>query len=738
MKFPLLLILIVVLALVWSTGCVPDDDTSESESSKNDGTNDDDDDDNDNNDNDNDDDNDTVLDPTDYVDPFMATMADHGQLSPAVSVPFGMVKLGPDTMIRSHSGYDYGVPAIFGFSHMRIDGVGSNGAGGNIRVLPGIGAKTTIYQWIGKQTEVGYPGYYAVELGDEGQIYAEMTATEHCGLHRYHFNKDGQPYLFINFNSPFTDSLGSDWEINDSNDEINGWVAAKNVGNKGRYQMHFSIKFDHTIADVFEVDSITGGKNARLEFELPKGEALLVKTGLSSVSADEAKNDLGIEIPDWDFERVRSETRQAWKEHLGVVEIEGPEELISIFYTMLYRASHTPVNVTTHSGYYWGTDGQVHQAQGYRRHHCWSLWDTYRNKFALHNLLYPERSGEIMQSLVDFYIEGKAAESTDNEPYPNVRTEHAPALLLDAYRKGITGFDIAPAYDEILAEPLPGGSPDREIEGSYDRWAIAHLAKILGDNDTYDTLIAEAALYEDGWVDTFRDMGSDADIVGAQGVYQGTLWQYRWAVVHDLEGIMTLDGGRDVFLGKLIQFFDEELYNHGNEPDIHVPFLYNYAGAPFRTQDLVRALLSERVRQWYGGHEKWPFPAVRPIYRLSPWGFLMNMDDDAGTMSAWFVFGAIGLYPVTIGHPVYALTAPLFPKVIINLENGSQFKVFAEGVSEENRYVQSVSFNGEPLPRAWLHHDEVATGGELVFQMGTEPNETWGAAAQYAPPPAFE
>jgi putative alpha-1,2-mannosidase len=742
-RYGILAVTIFLLLSVGFFGCGSDDDDNNDSGSDGDDDSADDDDTADDDDlgpDDDDDNDDDTFDPTQYVDPFIATAADHGQLSPAASVPFGMIKLGPDTLVRSHSGYDEGIPNTIGFSHVRIDGVGSKGAGGNIRVLPGLGDRTFFALWMGKKTEAAEPGYYTVDLGSERQIRAEMTATEKVGFHRYEFRSEKDPYLYVNFNTPQTDPIDSDWQANVAKDELYGWVAAKNVGNKGRYQLYFTMQFSRPFIALTEIDGLRVGKNARLDFDAVKDTPLLVKTGLSSVSVEEARNDMNIEAPDWDFDAVRERAHQVWKDHLGVVEVEfgeDPLKLATLFYTMLYRASHTPVNVTTHSGFYHGTDGQDHEAIGYRHHSCWSLWDTYRNKFALHNLLFPSRSGEIMQSLVTLYLEGKVADATDNEPYPSVRTEHAPPLLLDAYRKDVE-FDFAPAMDAIKAEALPGGSPDREIEGSYDRWSIAHLANILGDTSTYDDYLEASAEYAPIWEDVFRDMGADADTVGARGCYQGTLWQYRWSVVHDIPGIIELDGGRSVFLDKAIEFFDRELYNHGNQPDLHAAFMFNFTGAPWRTTDRVRKILSEVTRNWYGGHDKWPIPAVRRIYLPHPWGMLMNMDDDAGTMSGWFVFGAIGLYPVTIGHPVYALTAPLFPSVKLNLESGETFVIQAEGVSKENRYVQSATLNGEALNRAWLYHDEVSNGGELIFVMGETPNESWGAAEVDAPPGAFD
>ncbi|MHA1568230.1 MAG: hypothetical protein ACTSXZ_02070, partial [Alphaproteobacteria bacterium] len=256
------------------------------------------------------------FDPAAFVDPFIGTMLDHGQLSPAAAAPFGMVKLGPDTLIRAHAGYEFSLPAVLGFSHTRIDGVGCSGAGGQLRVLPGAGRRTVIAQPLKKKSEIAQAGYYAANVGNDGEIRVELTVAEHTGLHRYTFSGDESPYLLLNFNDPFTESLGSEWAANQAQDEINGWVAGTNVCGRGRYQFFFSMKFSRPFTRLRSLPGAAGGTNARVDFAALRGEPLLVKVGLSSVGAEEARQDREIEAPGWDFDALRAQAWQAWREQL--------------------------------------------------------------------------------------------------------------------------------------------------------------------------------------------------------------------------------------------------------------------------------------------------------------------------------------------------------------------------------------------------------------------------------------
>ncbi|MDP8223004.1 MAG: GH92 family glycosyl hydrolase [Candidatus Lernaella stagnicola] len=697
-----------------------------------DDNNDDDDNDDDNDDNDNDDDT-TPFEPAAYVDPFIGTAGDHGQLHPAATTPFGLVKLGPDTQPGGHAGYDYGARLVRGFSHTRIGGVGCNGAGGSVRLLPFLEGQGR-FATLNKTSETASPGYYSVILQDVQSIGVELTATAHVGRHRYTFAEGGVVRVRLTLNEPFADNRGSDWTLGEA--EVTGRVSATNVCNRGRYEFFFAAAFDHPVTAWEEVPASQESTDVILTFDLGKEKVLQAKVGLATVDAAQATANRDAETPGWDFDATHAQARTAWNEHLGRVVVTGAEEHRRLFYTLLYRASLLPVDITGVDGAYRGTDGEVHAAAGHVRYHGWSLWDTYRNKYALQTLLDPERVGDWSRSLVELYQQGKADWATDHEPCPTVRTEHAPALLLDAAAKGIDDFGLADAFDEILAEAaaLAPDSPDTVLEASYDYWAVAELAELLGDQTHRDLYRARALEYESTWLEHFAVMGEDADVMHARGLYEGTLWQYRWAVVHDIEGIAAMVGGRDELRSQLEYYFAEELHNHGNEPDIHAPFLFNHLGAPWRSQQIVRELLLQPVNQWYGTHDKWPIPYHGHIYRDQPKGFIPEMDDDAGTMSAWFVLASLGLYPVTIGRPIYMLTGPIFSEAICRVDGDVRFVIRAENLSDEAMYIQEVYLNGAALERAWITHDELVAGGELLFVMGEEPNPAWGADVSQLPP----
>jgi len=675
---------------------------------------------------------DDSVDYTQYVDPFIGTSNDRGQLHPAACVPFGLVKLGPDTTLEGHAGYDFRSNRLNGVSHTRIGGVGCNGAGGSVRFLPSTQTSTLLGTVMDKTTESAAPGYYAVTLNDEQAITVELTASAHVGLHRYTFAQGGTVYVQVTLNRPFADQISAHWGV--EGDNLNGWVSAKNVCNEGAYKFYFSAAF----SEPFTVADKAAGK-AVLRFDLGAQTTLLAKVGLSSVDEAQAQSDRDLEMPGWDFDAVRAQAVAAWNEHLSRIVVAGDEEDKTLFYTLFYRSSLLPVDLAGPSGVYRGTDGETHEEGDFTRYQGWSLWDTYRNKYALLTLVDPERVRDIMHSLVELYVQGKVDWATENEPVPTVRTEHSIALLVDALAKGIGDFGLDEAWDAILleAENLPTDTPDTVLETAYEHWATAQLATALEDEENAALYGELARAYVETWEDNFKVMGDDADVMHARGLYEGTLWQYRWAVVHDLYGIVEQIGGRAEFLAQLTQFFDEELYNHGNEPDIHAPFLFNYVGAPWRAQALVRDLLVNEVNQWYGTHEKWSRPYHGRIYNAAPAGYIPEMDDDAGTMSAWFVLAAMGLYPVTIGQPIYVLTAPIFASVTLHPGEANEFVVTAQNLSATNVYIQEAYLNDAPLTRAWLTHEEVAAGGELSFVMGDAPNEAWGAAEADAPPAAW-
>ena len=723
--FHIISLLVTLCLFFFVFGC--GDDSSSGSAS--DPVDDDDDDDNDDNDDD-----DSGVDYTPYVNPFIGTAGDRGQLHPAASTPFGMVKLGPDTLLLGHSGYNYNSKRTIGFSHTRIGGVGCSGAGGNLRVLPSTDYNSFFAKVMDKTTEHAGPGYYDVVLQDSSPIQVELTASQHVGYHRYTFSDNAQTgYFRISVDQPFSRDLGHSISVN--NGRIEGWVSATTVCNYGQYKFYFAMDLDRN----FQVLKAEGTSQITLAVDLEKEKSIQMKVALSTISEDDAGITLENEGSGWDFENKQSLVREKWNDLLGKIEVTGEEEYKELFYTFLYRSAMVPVSVSGDSGQYRGVDDQVHQVDGAAHYHCWSLWDTYRTKYPLLSLITGSRYRDIMRSLVELFMQGKQPWAGNAEPFPTVRTEHGVALLLDALEKGTLDFGIEDAYDDILAEAesFAPDSPDTVLETAYDYWAVALIAQELGHTGDYQAYLALSRDYEDEWIQNFLTMGQDADEVHARGLYEGTLWQYRWAVVHDIYNIVDIMGGRESFLSQLNQFFDEQLYNQGNEPDIHAPFLFNYVGAPLRTQEIVRDILIHPMNQWYGTHNKWPIPYYGRIFRPEPKGYIPEMDDDVGTMAAWFALGSIGLYQVTVGQPVYVLTAPIFEQVRIHSTNhfGEEtiFEIHAENLSESNIYIQEAYLNDEPLPRTWLYHDEIASGGDLRLVMGSVPS-SFGASESNAPP----
>lgn len=275
------------------------------------------------------------------------------------------------------------------------------------------------------------------------------------------------------------------------------------------------------------------------------------------------------------------------------------------------------------------------------------------------------------------------------------------------------------------------------FEKAWDNWCVAQMARELGKDGEYTNYIEKAG----EWVGEFRKNYVElyTDNLGEKsGGYEATRWQYRWCVFHDQQGIMNEIGGRDVYLEDLTYFFDDFRYNHGNQPDLECPWLFNFAGAPWLTQKWVRTILTKETTQRYGTHGKFKNPYHGRIYKADPVGFIPEMDDDAGTMSAWFVMGALGLYQVCVGEPVYEITAPLFESITIRLDEafypGKTFTIKAPGVSDEAFYIQSAKLNGEPLNKPWITHENIVSGGTLEYVMGTEPNKEWGASVEAMPP----
>ena len=525
----------------------------------------------------------------DLVDPFVGTLADFGQLSPAAVAPFGMVQLGPDTDPANHAGYDFAARRLLGFSHTRAVGVGCGGGGGDLMVslLPAgaVGGAA-----IDKRREKASAGRYRVTYADG--IAADMTATRGGGLLRFTVPRGGRYTLRLDAGHGYTKRQATQW-VTIQGQDLRAAMTAGTVCDAGRYRLYSASHV--TIGGMpLNAPATLDGTVAGFELSLRRGAVVEVRTGLSTVDTAAAAQVRDVELGQRPFTAILASTRAAWQQALGRVAITAPREIRALFYTSLFRVMQTPVAIDDPDGRHRGSDGEIHRSRpGETRYTSWALWDNYRTQLPLLALLDPVRSADIARSLVALYREGKRSWSTMTEPFLTVRTEHAGIALLDFRRKGITGFDAAAALAAMAAESdtLQRATPDQQIEAAYDDWATAELASDLGDRALADRFHARAMAYRPMWRSVFERLGDDADVVKARGLYQGTLWQYRWAPVFDLDW-MVATLGRQRFLGELDRFFADGLFNMTNQPDIQVPWLYAALDERDRTARLVHRIMT--------------------------------------------------------------------------------------------------------------------------------------------------
>lgn len=637
---------------------------------------------------------------------FIGTSGDNGQVDPGAAVPFGMVRVCPDSEPRSHAGYDFSLTKVSGISVNRLSGVGCSGAGGNFSIKP---SEPNFDLRIVKQTEKATPGYYATTFNNG--VKAELTATKNIAVERYSFPKDSEALVTFNLGASFEPIIEENHQWV-SNTELEGVVVAANVCGRGKYKLYFNLKADQPFTVINDIDH-----KILLSFGKSKGKSVELRIAVSSVSAAAARKENEL-MESESFRQIKASTAKGWEQKLSRVTVKGgsPDDR-TIFYTSLYRTYLSPANVTTSDGQYLGTDGEIHQTNGFDYYSSWSLWDTFRTKFPLLVLLEPTAMSDMSQSLVRLYQSGKANWSTESEATPTVRTEHAVILLLDAYRKEIKGIDFRVCYPQLCKEAaeLPLNSPDQKLESSTDLWALAQIADIIGQKeDALKYRKQSEDLFANTWKMYFMNVDSNYSKMRDNGLYQGTRWQYRWAVPQYLDK-MKAWCGIDTLRKQLDYFFVNHLFNQGNEPDIHVPFLYNQLGATDKTQQRVYALLTKEIIHKYGGNAEFKTPYVGRGFKNEPEGYMPEMDEDDGTMGAWYAFSTMGLYPLTVGKPEYEITSPQFDKITLKLENGKTFSIKTTNRKSLSDPVKGLRLNKQPYALWQLTHDVVLQGGELEF-----------------------
>ena len=703
---------------------------------------------------------------TRYVNPFIGTDFT-GNTYPGATVPFGMVQLSPDNGTPGWhriSGYYYPDSTIAGFSHTHLTGTGA-GDLYDIMYMPVTNpyreAKDSIlgiYSMFDHADEEAVAGYYRVKLADYG-ITVELTATERCGIQRYTF-PEASSSVFLNLKKAMN------WDATvDSHIEVVDSVTLRgyrySTGWAADQRVYFYAKLSRPFDDV-EIQSVpvsvgegqTGaGCVARLDYETAEGEQLVIRTALSGTSMEGAQRNFEAEATGEDFDAYVAAARGKWNTELGKIVVDSDDEdLKTCFYTALYHTMTAPTISSDVDGTYRGVDKQLHKAE-HVTYGTFSLWDTYRAEHPLLTILHPERVNDMVKSFLDHYDQfGRLPvwNFYSNETDMMIGYHSVP-VIVDAYMKGIGDFDAQKALDACIAtankddyrgigfykahgyvpaytEPdkWENWSLSKTLEYAYDDWCIALMADSLGREDVAAEFYARSQNYRNVYnpATTFMQPRNErGEFVTpfnpddyTEDICESNAWHYFWSVQHDIDGLIGLVDGAGRFEQKLDSMFtyaphsDTELpifstgmigqYAHGNEPSHHVAYLYNYVGKPWKAQEILAEIMHE-------------------LYRNAPHGLCGN--EDCGQMSAWFVLSAMGFYPVNPVGMTYDLGTPLFPRVEVSLPDGKTFTVVAKGLTKDNVYVRSVTYNGQPLDRLTITHEMIMSGGELVFEMAAEP-----------------
>jgi predicted alpha-1,2-mannosidase len=717
----------------------------------------------------------------------------HGHTYPGATVPFGAVQLSPDTYNKGWdwcSGYHYSDDSIMGFSHTHLSGTGV-GDMLDFLLMPGTGPAKIVSgtrdhpeegyrSELRHADEVAEPGYYAVILRDYG-IRAELSATERAGIHKYTFPLSADSHFVLDLAHAFGSSPGLvRWSqmAAKNNDTILGGRSTAGWA-EGR-QIYFAMKFSKPFRE-FEIYSEDAGLGPAkheakgdhlkcvMRYQTSPGEVIYVKTGISGVSAEGALKSLDAEIPDWDFERVRRAAHQSWQRELSRIRIEtSNQKHKEIFYTALYHLMLAPTLFDDVDGQYRGMDGEVHQlTSGVHNYSTFSLWDTYRAAHPLYTLFQSHRVPDFANCLIRMANEspqGMPVWPLQGKETGTMTGYHSAAVIGEACVKKFPGLDLAKAYAPMnrramvddyrglrLYRTLGYIPADKEeesvsktMEYVYDDWAVAHVARAVGEADDAKALLVRSKNYRNlfdpkiGFIRAKLETGQWAEPFDPRGMghskqwrdyTEANSWETTFAIQHDVNGYIELFGGRELFLAKLDELFNtsSELppdappdiaglvgqYAHGNEPCHHIAYLYCYAGAPYKTQERVRSLLETQ-------------------YNNQPDGLAGN--EDCGQMSAWYVISALGFYAVDPVSGNYVFGTPLFDKAEIELGESKRLMIKVKRTSPEDKYISSVSLNGISYSKVWFSHADVANGGEFVFDMSSQPNKEFGIGQRSLPP----
>ena len=711
---------------------------------------------------------------TKYVNPFIGTGAIDGGLSgnnyPGATSPFGMIQLSPDTSEAPNwgdaSGYDYNRNTIFGFSHTRLSGTGASDLI-DITLMPTSSGRTS--SAFTHDEEKARPGYYQVMLKDEN-INAELTTTQRNGIHRYQYpaGKDAEIILDMD-HSADKGSWGRriiNSQIRTLNDHavegyriITGWAKLRKI----YFYMEFSSPIlTSTLRDggrVHENTAVINGTNLHgcFRFGQLNGKPLTCKVALSSVSMENARQNMEQEAPHWDFDRYVAAADADWEKQLGKIEVKGTEVQKEIFYTALYHTMIQPNTMSDVNGEYMAADYTTRKVANNETHYTtFSLWDTFRASHPLYTLLEPERVTDFVKSMIrqyEYYGYLPIWQLWGQDNYCMIGNHSIP-VITDAILKGIPGIDMEKAYEAVynssvtshpnspfevwekygfMPENIQTQSVSITLEQAFDDWCVAQLAAKLNKDADYQRFHKRSEYYRNlfhpktkffqskndkgEWIEPFDPYQYGGN--GGHPFTEGNAWQYFWYVPHNIQALMELTGGTKAFEQKLDTFFtstykSEQMnhnasgfvgqYAHGNEPSHHVAYLYNFAGQPWKTQKYVSHILNT-------------------LYNNTSSGYAGN--DDCGQMSAWYVFSAMGFYPVNPADGRYIIGSPLLDECTLKLAGNKEFRIRTIRKSPEDIYIQSVTLNGKKHKDFFITHQDIMNGGTMVFKMGKKPSG-WG------------
>lgn len=701
-----------------------------------------------------------------YTNPMIGTDFT-GNTYPGAQVPFGMVQLSPDNGLPGWdriSGYYYPDSTIAGFSHTHLSGTGA-GDLYDISFMPVTNPYKTgaeplgIYSSFSHNDESASAGYYRVLLKDYN-INVELTATERCGIQRYTF-PEAESSIFLNLKKAMN------WDFTaDSHIEIVdsctirgyrhswGWSPKQYIYFQTRFSRPFdAFQLDTTAITTKEKGRIGTAAIARFDFKTKQNEEILVTTALSGTSMEAAARNLEAEAPKDDFDFYMKQAQENWTKELVKIEVTSDDaDKKTIFYTAMYHAMLAPTIYSDVDGSYFGPDGQVHQAEGWTNYSTFSLWDTYRASHPLFTYLQPERVSDMIQCFLHFYEQNGALPLWNLYGWETdmMIGYHAVPVIVDAYLKGIGDFDPVKALEACVttanrddyrsigfykekgyvASDHENWSMSKTMEYAYDDYCIARMAEAMGEKEIAYEFYRRSQNYRNVFnpeTSFMQPRDSKGNFIPnydpeayIEDICESNGWQYYWSVAHDIDGLIELTGGEARFAERLDSMFTYETtdksklpifstgmigqYAHGNEPGHHVIYLYNRVKQPWKTQQYAAQVM-------------------HTLYKNMPDGICGN--EDCGQMSSWYVFSAMGFYPVDPISGQYEIGSPIFPEVKMYLANGKTFVVRAENVSDENIYIQSVTVNGQPYNKSYITHEMIMQGDTIHFVMGNKPGPVW-------------